>query len=334
MRVEAARPAGRGRRSGPCSRAGRRRARSSCAAKDAASVARSGWRASTVQRVEMDADGEQDVARDRQLAQRLSLDADEGVGVDVAIGKARRSVGGAVDALDVRRADGRGRRRPGSTSCSARPAWPCEIVEHAVDEIGGARARPETRHRRVDLLQRPAEFFDQRPGRGKAQRTGGQPPAAVVAAHQDQVFLDEQRGRDQRGIAETIGSASCRDCLQRRSPRSRRAGAPVGFGKSRQRDARRADRALRAGRRACRPPRRKPCRGFPHRAGASRRDRHADGSSTSIQSVEIERLQPDGEELRRAVIGRVGGQASAGIHAFLKASNPAAVILARNSVTS
>ena len=49
----------------------------------------------------MDADGEQDVARDGQLAQRLALDADEGVRGDVAVGELRRAVGGAVDALDV-----------------------------------------------------------------------------------------------------------------------------------------------------------------------------------------------------------------------------------------
>ena len=80
----APRPAGRGRRSGPCSRAALRRA-PRAARRKTRRAPPVGMAFQQPHRVEMDADREQDVARDRQLAQRLPLDPDEGAGrrVDV-----------------------------------------------------------------------------------------------------------------------------------------------------------------------------------------------------------------------------------------------------------
>ena len=161
-------------------------------------------------------------------------------------------------------------------------------------------------------------FSSERPGRGKAQRAGGEPPAAVVAAHQDQVFLDQQRGCDQRGVGETRRQG--RSVRGARSPRCpHRCGD--GCSETFPADMRRAIRALPAGRRACRPPRRKPVGDFgiePALLGEI-------GQKIAVDLdpvCRVERLQPDGEQLRRAIIGRVwvAGENSC----FFETSNPAA----------
>lgn len=177
-----------------------------------------------------------------------------------------------------------------------------EAVEHAVDQLGRPRARAKTRHGRMDLLQRLAEFFEQRPGRGKAERAGGEPPAVFAAAHQDQVFLDEQRGRDKRRLGEVaLGIAGGADHLDPAT------GTPMGLGKC---------------------PRQVRFEQVEHFAlGIARAvflDEHGAGHfgieplllGEERQEMFVDfdpvgqgkRLQPDGEQLGRAIIGRVGGQ--------------------------
>ena len=115
-RTATPRPAGHGRRSGPCSRAAPASSASNCAGEGRRKRGPVRMARQHRERVEMDADGEQDVARDRQLPQRLPLDADEGAGRRLDVRKADRPAGGAVDALGIATADGRARRPPGSTS--------------------------------------------------------------------------------------------------------------------------------------------------------------------------------------------------------------------------
>ena len=156
-------------------------------------------------RVEMDADGEQDIARLRQLAQGLALDADEGARRRLDVAEAHRTPRGAVDALDIRQ------RMVERVAGLDRPVEALDRiarlqhVEHAVDQPGIARPRPEARHRLVDRRHRPAEFFDQPPRRGKAQRAGGKPPAVLAAPHDDQVLLHQQRGAVQGGQGALAG---------------------------------------------------------------------------------------------------------------------------------
>ena len=67
-----------------------------------------------------------------------------------------------------------------------------------MDDVGGARAATEARHRRVDVLQRRPNFSSSDQAEGKHSEAGDQPPAVLAAPHQHEVFLDEQGGGLQR----------------------------------------------------------------------------------------------------------------------------------------
>ncbi len=73
-----------------------------------------------------------------------------------------------------------------------------EIIENAVH--AQAEFLGIAGNRRVQLIERRAEALLQRPERGEAQHRRDEPIAVRSAPHQDQIFLNEPRRRDQRRV--------------------------------------------------------------------------------------------------------------------------------------
>jgi hypothetical protein len=77
-------------------------------------------------------------------------------------------------------------------------------------------------------VHRKAELFGEHPGRRETQGTGDEPPAVLMAPHQQKVFLYKPRGGQQRGLAAE------RDKTTARQDSKRGALAPIGLRIARQ----------------------------------------------------------------------------------------------------
>ena len=163
---------------------------------------------------------------------------------------------------------------------------------------GIAGACAEAGDGRVDLVHRPPELLAERPGRGEAQRRGGEAPAGLALAQEHEILLHQARGDLQRREPRRIQ----RHPAAGREDLDHLAAAPVDIGKALRQvfGEERQHFGLR---------RLRPRLGGEHLFGVRRAHPLLLAEEGRQVCVDVdplggvERFDPDLEEFRRAVIG-------------------------------